>query len=149
MINYSHQNNLVRNKIRIQDNHLEVMLDEENIMKTDLMFLLLFIPQQDTFKSVFKIYKTNAQGSSAIYAIIRDLNKQEQCSFHSFVMGGAMIDHINGDPLDNRLKNLRFTDYIHNNNNIKSSTKLENGVYYDEDDNLFHAKMSGSEKYAF
>lgn len=35
---------------------------------------------------------------------------------------GKIIDHINGDSLDNRIENLRIATYIHNNSNKKKAS---------------------------
>lgn len=149
MINYAHQNNLSRNKIRILDDYLEVMLDLNGkyIMKTDLMYLPLFIPQQDTCKSFFKVYKTKAPANNKKYAAIYDLNNKELYRYHSFIMGGSMIDHINGDSLDNRLENLRFTNHVHNMQNKKSTTDLEYGVYYNKNNDSYCAQMGTADEF--
>ena len=133
MINFSHYSGLAKNKIKILDNHIEIMLDEENIMKTNLIFLPLFIPTIDNLNSHIKIYKTYSNDKK-IYAAIYNISNPKVLTFHKFIMGDSMIDHINGDTLDNRLTNLRFTNYSHNNSNRKSNSDTNiTGVTYGED----------------
>lgn len=56
-------------------------------------------------------------------------------SMHTVIMGkpkkGYLIDHINGDGLDNRRHNLRFVTYRQNGQNIKRHKKTSKypGVY--------------------
>ncbi|XWV25002.1 HNH endonuclease [Tupanvirus deep ocean] len=134
MINCAHYSGIVKNKIRIMDNFMEVMLDEDNIMKTDLIFLPLFIPKHENITSEIMVYKTYAINSQLIYASLYNKNTKKMIRFHKFIMGSAMIDHINGDTLDNRLINLRFTTYSHNNSNCiaKNNTNIT-GVTHGKD----------------
>lgn len=121
MINVSHHLGTVKNKIRIVNNEIiEIMIDEDNIMITDYVFLPLFIPSNETFKTNITISTTHASGSEKMYATAHSIyfqNKKKQMTFHKFIMGAPMIDHINGNTLDNRLENLRYTNYSHNNTN--------------------------------
>lgn len=132
-INYAHAINVVTNKIRILDDVLEVMIDDDVIMKTDLIFLPLFIPSLDTFNNCITVNKT-FNNIEKIYAGLYIRNTLKSSSFHKFIMGGEMIDHINRDPLDNRLINLRFTTASHNNTN-RTANNITNitGVTYGTD----------------
>lgn len=132
MINCAHYSGYVRNKIRILDNYMEVMLDEENIMKTDLIFLPLFIPLKDLHINV--LVTTVRYSEKLIYAKAYIRPTAIVINFHKFIMGDSMIDHMNGDTLDNRLINLRFTNYSHNNSNRKSNSDTNiTGVTCGED----------------
>lgn len=67
---------------------------------------------------------------------------------HTFILGkaakGFVIDHINGDGLDNRRENLRFLTYAQNSQNKKSKNKYL-GIIYREDINKWQA--SANKKY--
>ena len=140
LINISHDLGIVKNKIRILDNNtIEIMLDDENIMLTDYVFLPLFIPDKVTHVSNLTLCKTfSALANSKIYANIYNRSTNEMMSFHKFIMGSSMIDHINNNTLDNRLCNLRFTTYSHNNSNRSQTTDdscngvilIEGGKYH-------------------
>ncbi|XWV26252.1 HNH endonuclease [Tupanvirus soda lake] len=117
MINCAHYSNTVKNKIRILDDYLEVMLDEDDIMKTDLIFLPLFIPNRDKLSAPIIITSVIYASINNKYAKAYIRSNGKVINYHKFIMGSAMIDHINGDSLDNRLINLRFTNYSHNNSN--------------------------------
>ena len=126
MINCAYYYQTVKNKIRIDDDYIEVMLDEENIMKTDLIFLPLFVPSTDNLQAPIIVTSVLYGPNSTPYAKTYSRTTGNTINYHKFIMGSPMIDHINGDPLDNRLVNLRFTSYSHNNSNrrIKSNTQI-------------------------
>ncbi len=68
---------------------------------------------------------------------------------HSFILGkaekGFVIDHINGDGLDNRRENLRFITYAQNSQNKKKSKNKYYGIVYREDINKW--QVSANKKY--
>lgn len=60
--------------------------------------------------------------------------KKSSISLHRFVMGcepgdGKVVDHLNGNPLDNRRANLRITDHRGNATNVTSSKHQKLGGY--------------------
>lgn len=128
MINACHKLGLVKNQIRIHDDYFEIMVTKNIIVKTDLVFLPLFMPTFDKLKLNITVCKAYTGSYNKKYVAINSKYYDKPISFHKFIMGSPMIDHINGDSLDNRLCNLRFTDYYHNNNNRVSISDLEYGV---------------------
>lgn len=128
LINIAHKFGMVQNPIRINDNYLEIMIEENIIMKTDLIFIPLFMVSFNELVCDATICKATSESNDKIYAAINLKNANIIMNFHKFIMGSPMIDHINGDPLDNRLGNLRFTNYENNNYNRHSNTDLEHGV---------------------
>ncbi|AYV85055.1 MAG: HNH endonuclease [Satyrvirus sp.] len=134
LINISHKLDNIKNKIRILDDTIEIFLEENIIMKTNLCFLPLFIPNKETYKAPVMVIKTFSSENALIYAAIYIRATGKVKTFHSFIMGNNMVDHINNDPLDNCLENLRFTTYSHNNTNkIAQNDTGVNGVTYGND----------------
>ena len=86
------------------------------------------------------------KGSGKFYArhkYTESLNNQKTLYLHHFVMGrpekGLVIDHINGNPLDNRRENLRVTTYRRNSRNCAPSIKRD-GVYFEKGCNAWLAR---------
>lgn len=74
---------------------------------------------------------------------IRRLPGKPVIYLHRFIMGPTklqQIDHINGDPLDNRRENLRIVTQAQNNANNRSTSTYK-GVSYDRKRNLWQAKI--------
>lgn len=67
---------------------------------------------------------------------------------HRLIMGakpGQIVDHINGNGLDNRRSNLRFASRSQNKANTskyKNNTSGYKGVIYDKDRNCWRAQIS-------
>lgn len=61
----------------------------------------------------------------------------------------GLIDHINGDRLDNRISNLRAADFFENNYNscIRADNKSGvKGVYFNKSANKWHARIKINKK---
>ncbi len=52
---------------------------------------------------------------------------------------GQIVDHVNGDPLDNRRSNLRLTTALGNSRNVRSSKNRKAGKYK----GVYYVKASG------
>ena len=64
--------------------------------------------------------------------------------FHKFITGWDMVDHIDRNPMNNCLSNLRETTHKLNNNNrskSESSKALELGVTYSAKDDSYKARI--------
>ena len=92
--------------------------------------------------------------SSTGYAVrrqrfgLRKLGKGKMVYLHRFILNAprrAKIDHINGNKLDDRRKNLRFARQIDNNCNrpkFKGSyTSIYKGVYFDKQGGKWRARI--------
>ncbi len=112
---FSKENNLTRNMIRIIDkNTIEVMLTQGYIMKTDIRF-------SDICQKHILLSTKSGREDSEYYSSISINYKLH--FFHKYITGNEMTDHINRDPMDNRLINLRKTTPKLNNNNRKAPKK--------------------------
>jgi hypothetical protein len=134
--NLSDKYELTRNKIRIlDDSTIEVKLTKNQIMKTDYKLL-----EQVEKYSVFSSKSSNE--NSKYYALI-DINNK-LLKFHKHITGFDMVDHIDRDPMNNCLSNLRECNHKINNNNrnkSESSKAVMLGVTYSERDYSFRARI--------
>lgn len=76
----------------------------------------------------------------------QDYNKKEVLIMHRLIMKaekGELIDHINGNKLDNRKENLRFADKSKNAMNMhRVYGKIPyKGVYFDKSKNLYTVRI--------
>lgn len=141
-IEISNKYNLTRNRIKIIDNNtIEVELDNNLIMKTDIQFSDLC--QKYTIcscKGGGVNYETNNY-----YAVISLNNKT--VLFHKYITNYNMTDHDNRNTLDNRLSNLKDTTHKLNNNNRGTIKAKKNdkehilGVRFIEKDNSWQARI--------
>ena len=139
--NLSDMYDLTTNKIRIlNDDKIEVMLSKDQTMITDYKFLSV-VEKYPIFAS--KSDKLNAK----YYASMMIGNEQKQ--FHNFITGFDMVDHIDRNPLNNCLDNLRAANHKENNNNrnkSESSNAIELGVTYCAKDNCYRARIKQDDK---
>lgn len=144
LINIANLYGHIKNRIRLHDDYLEVEITKDSIMKTDLGFLPLFLPSIKTLQSDISISETYSGSDGEKYAVVYFFDSKYQMTFHKLIMNRSMIDHINQQPLDNRLSNLRYTNYSYNNSNRTTKMKVgETGIFKIKKNNnyLYKAKL--------
>jgi hypothetical protein len=134
--NLSDMFGLTTNKIRILDgDKIEVQLSKDQIMITDYKFINIL--------EKYPIFASKSEGeNSKYYASMTIGNEQKQ--FHNFITSWKMVDHIDRNPLNNCLSNLRETTHKENNNNRNKSdlsNAIKLGVTYSAKDNAYKARI--------
>jgi hypothetical protein len=118
------------NLIKILDNDtILVQLTKGQVMKTNKIFIPLL---KKIFLSTIEGGNKNAQPYA--YASFNNISTH----FHNLITCFNMVDHIDGDPLNNCLENLRNADSFLNNKN-KHDANITKGVKL--------KKIGGSEHY--
>lgn len=88
------------------------------------------------------------KGKKTFYAQSR-ISKNELCFIHNIIMDAKIIDHINGDGLDNRKSNLRKCTITQNNRNrgpSKRGTSSYKGVCWSTAKNKWRANIMINKK---
>jgi len=140
-INISYKTGSTKNLIRILDNnYIEVKIRDDYTMKTDFKFL------KDIQK--YYLYLTKSKNVNSEYYILISKNNKN-IYFHKYITGFAMTDHIDRNPLNNCLENLRKTSYKLN--NINSSMKITNttgytGIRFKVKDNAWESRFKINNK---
>lgn len=149
LCNFSAQNDLMRNRIRkIDDTTIEVELTKDMIMKTDIQFI-------DLCQKYTLVSSKAGSKNAKYYACITIGNTNH--NFHNYITGFEMVDHINREPMDNRLINLRDTNPKQNNNNRTCREEVgirlvddRRGKYYEariKQDNIQYSKTFSISRY--
>ena len=88
--------------------------------------------------SSYKWYLTKCDSNFYVCRYIKSGNKYIKMYLHRFLLNaskGQIVDHINGNTLDNRLCNLRLATAAENNRNSKISKSNKSGykgIYYNK-----------------
>ena len=134
----SNEHRLTRNRIKVIDeNTIKVELTKGCVMTTDMQF-------SDTIQKHSLVAGKSGNKGAEYYAII--VINRKNVMFHKYITGFHMTDHINRDPMDNRLVNLRKADHKLNNNNrgvnkIYQGTDHIMGIRFVPKDNSFQARI--------
>jgi hypothetical protein len=108
MILSSYKLKQTTNLIKILDKkYILVKLTQNQIMTINIEFIPLI--------QKIMICTTKSSKSNTRYAIRSDLNQMMR--IHNLLTGYDMVDHINGNTMDNTLENLRWCNFSINNSN--------------------------------
>lgn len=127
------------NEFQIKDDYIELITNRGEIIKFD--------------KEDFELIKTRQWFVHGFY--VRASVDYKQVTMHSFLLGkkeGYVIDHINGDKLDNRRCNLRYATTQENSRNTfkqKNCTSNFKGVYFVKKRNCWNAQIYLNRKQIF
>ncbi len=114
---------------------------------------VLIDPQNEYLLHAHKWQLTKAHGGPYVVRNTIQNGKWIKLSLHRLITNcppGMEVDHINGNPLDNRLCNLRICKHSENCKNQKiftSNTTGKNGVYWDRNKNKYgcHIRVDGKD----
>lgn len=145
LYNKSTELGLTRNRIKVIDeNTIEVELTKEYVMKTDMKF-------SDLVQKYTIVSTKGGRETAKYYASLSINNKL--IYFHKHITGFDMTDHIDRNPMNNTLINLKKTDHKLNNNNRSINKKIleENpnhvmGIRFKQRDEAWQARIKQNGK---
>lgn len=115
--------NVVKIYAKNKEKQYEIIVDKDIfIKKIQNLGVVICITKETKYKKPYPYYQ--------------DKKTRKKIKLHRFIMDskeGEVIDHINGNIFDNRLKNLRKVDTVINLQNAKAqknSSSSVKGVYY-------------------
>lgn len=90
----------------------------------------------------------NISYAQSRYRFVCGNSRQKTVLMHRLIMGalkGQMIDHIDGNGLNNKKSNLRFVDNSRNQMNSKKrvGSSIYKGVYWNKKDKLWEVHVNG------
>lgn len=113
---------------------------------------VVLVDAQDSWLlTQYRWYLWSTKRHSGIYVVASESNKNpKQIHYkrlHQLILkadAGQIVDHVNGNPLDNRRKNLRITNSSGNNKNAgkrRNSKGKFKGVHYSTREKKFKAQV--------
>ena len=128
-----------KNEIIIRDDYaILIILDRKNEPKAKCLISIDKIPLVKDY-----IWSLTSNG----YTFSRTKNSQKGDLIHRLIMNpdkGEVVDHINGNKLDNRNDNLRVCSYSQNLMNAKlknNNTSGVTGVWYNKKNGKWYAEI--------
>jgi len=113
---------LTRNKYRyIDDDTIEVKLDKDQTFITDSKFIDV------VEKYTLYVTKSGTNVNSKYYVGLLDGRKNKM--FHNFITGFNFVDHVDRNPLNNKLSNLIQSNNSQNNKNRTVGPKIYDPYY--------------------
>jgi len=113
---------LTRNKFRyIGKDTIEVKLDHDQTFITDSKF----IPIIDKYT----LFVKKGDGNENAKYYVGMLDGQKTMNFHNFITGFNFVDHIDRNPMNNKLSNLRESNCAENNKNKTVGPKIYDPDY--------------------
>lgn len=107
----------------------------------------------DEFKNLVSNYKLRVSKSgNNLYIKCRKIGDKtfKSINIHNLITGFSFVDHINGNTLDNRLENLKDSNYSKNNKNASKRKDYKyskyKGVGYDRSAKKWKARIQANGK---
>lgn len=143
----------MKNEYRVIDDYVEIVLKSKTFGDKVVVIDLEDLPRlQETLKGKSLTMKKGT-GKEKFYACFTLEGKH--MFLHRFVLdynGPLVVDHINGDGLDDRKKNLRAITVSQNAMNIESNSNSQSGIkglVYDPDKKKWRVRIKVDGKVKF
>ena len=146
----------MKNNYEIREDITVIFVESKTHGKQEILIDTDDLDKFIKFKKTWSVYKPAKSRTHYATARLKKEDKWGSIDVHRFLMNpekGLVVDHINGNGLDNRKENLRVVTQAQNKQNLRGA-QIDNktgvrGVFFDTRSNRYVAQVHSRRKLLF